>query len=172
MGEKRQAIQKVAEDASATLDTAEGTVGEAETKSRPLSNAREADKFTSTETKDIAGDAEALVKKAEDELANAMKQIEQVETDTAAVPELVGTFDKREVPRLKDRHGRSQKKTEKVMDTVKDARKKADLKAFKELDGLVEESVKAIRAHMAAENKTNDKIIEQLAAGADVIKQD
>merc|ERR1712217_133540 len=96
-------------------------IAKSESAARPLSNAREADKFTSTETKDIAGEAEALVKKAEDELANAMKQIEQVEADTAAVPELVGTFDKKEVPRLKDLHGRIQKKIEKVLEVVKEA---------------------------------------------------
>jgi len=171
--EKRKAVelakaemQKVIDEAAKFLVQAEDSVGEAENMARPLSRS-EADNMSADKLKEEAAAVLASAKAAEDTLSEAMEKLTKVEEDCAASEDLNG-FDKREVPRLKQRHSRVQSRLEKVTAAAKAGNEKAVRKAYSEVEQKRTESVTAMRAFMTAQAKSGEQLFEHVGAGSDI----
>ena len=130
--EKRKAVdeakaemQKVIDEAAKLLAKAEEGAGKAENMARPL---HRNDNMSADKIKEEASATLASTKEAEDTLQETMTKLKQVEEDCVASDDLNG-YDRREVPRLKQRHGRIASRLEKVTAAVKAANEKAVRKA-------------------------------------------
>jgi len=157
---QRQAVQKVVDEADEFLDAAEQTLNQTEGKARPilgLRDSRDRDSqdssgLSATEIREVAAAADELVKQAGNELMQALGKLKKVEDDCQPTPEL-HDIERREVPRLKQRHSRSQVRCEKILAAVKAAQEKAVQKAYAELESQRAECVKAMRALMNSKGK-------------------
>lgn len=170
---QRQAVQKVVDEADEFLDAAEETLNRTEGKARPIlgsrdsrdRDSRDSSGLSATEIREVAAAADELVKQAGNELTQALGKLKKVEDDCQPTPEL-HDIERREVPRLKQRHARSQVRCEKILTAVKAAQEKAVRKAYAELESQRAECVKAMRAFMNSKGKNGEQFFADIDGGA------
>ena len=172
--EKRKAVdeakaemQKVIDEAAKLLAKAEEGAGKAENMARPL---HRNDNMSADKIKEEASATLASTKEAEDTLQEAMTKLIKVEKDCAASDDLNG-YDRREVPRLQQRHGRIASRLEKVTAAVKAANEKAMRKAYTEIAQKRTEAVTAMRGFMTTEGKTSEQLFEHIGSGSDITSE-
>jgi len=160
LDEKRQAVQKIMDEASDLLTAAEDLVGEAETKSKPL--AKENSDMLAKEIEATAATCDELAKRAEAELVVVLERLQKAEDECEAKEELNG-YDKKDVPRLRKKHEAVKGRAEKVAVGMRKARERAVRKAYAEVDQKRLEAVSAIRVRMGAEGKSGEQLFTDLA---------
>lgn len=165
---QRQAVQKIVDEAAELLQAAEELVERAEEQGQPL--AKEGTDLSAEEIEAIATEADALTKRAEGELAVALERLKKAEEECEANPELRG-FDKKDVPRLRQRHERDKGRVDKVTAAMRKARERAVRKAYAEIDQKRVESATAIRALMNAEAKTGEQLFESVGGGNELTRE-
>jgi len=172
--EKRKAVdeakaemQKVIDEAAKLLAKAEEGAGKAENMARPL---HRNDNMSADKIKEEASATLASTKEAEDTLQEALTKLIKVEKDCAASDDLNG-YDRREVPRLQQRHGRIASRLEKVTAAVKAANEKAMRKAYTEIAQKRTEAVTAMRGFMTTEGKTSEQLFEHIGSGSDITSE-
>jgi len=163
----KAAMQTVIDEAAKSLGKAEEGATEAESKARVVSRS---DDMTADKLKEEASAALASTKEVEETLNEAMEKLTKVEEDCAASEDLNG-FDKREVPRLKQKHARVVSRLEKVTAAAKAANEKAVRKAYAEIEQKRTETVTAMRAFMTTEGKTGEQLFAHIGAGADITSE-
>merc|ERR1719253_208434 len=160
-------MQSVIDEASKSLNQAEEGATEAESKARVVSRS---DDMSADKLKEEASAALASTKEVEETLSESMAKLTKVEEDCAASEDLNG-FDKREVPRLKQKHARVVSRLEKVTAAAKAANEKAVRKAYAEIEQKRTETVTAMRAFMTTEGKTGEQLFEHIGASADITRE-
>eukprot|EP00933_Yihiella_yeosuensis_P071683 TRINITY_DN79912_c0_g1_i1.p1 TRINITY_DN79912_c0_g1~~TRINITY_DN79912_c0_g1_i1.p1 ORF type:complete len:931 (-),score=287.51 TRINITY_DN79912_c0_g1_i1:123-2855(-) len=159
--EKRAAVQVILDEALKLYQTAEASVAEAETKSRPLLKDENLD---SAEIRATCTEVETILKRVEEETSQAAEKLKKAKGDCEAEEDLK-SFGQQVMTRCERIEGRSKSRVAKVEAAMKLAKDKATRKDFVEIDGKRTDFVTAIRAKMTEEGKTSEQLFESINAG-------
>eukprot|EP00927_Polykrikos_kofoidii_P036136 TRINITY_DN3053_c0_g1_i1.p1 TRINITY_DN3053_c0_g1~~TRINITY_DN3053_c0_g1_i1.p1 ORF type:complete len:928 (-),score=242.72 TRINITY_DN3053_c0_g1_i1:226-3009(-) len=165
--EARKAMRGVFDEIAELLNAAEEIVTSAETDGKPLNRSCDLD---AEEMRKAARTVEEGASKAEGELEKAMARLTEAES-TCAAQDALKSFETKDIPKLKLRHGKAQTRCEKASELAKQAKEKAVRKAYAEIEQQRAEVVTAIRSHMTAESKSGPEVFAVASDGEEMLSR-
>jgi len=162
--EKKEAVQKMFDEAEELASTSETSSRRTEDEAEALTN-RSSDSLDAQKMRDIADSTDTLMQLVEQDLARFQERIAEIAEKCADDDDLY-SFQKYSLPKLQHRHSKTQGHVEKVAELIKDSREKAAKKEYAELAQQQQDAVTALRSYMGAEGKTGEQLFEVLLNGA------
>jgi len=154
---KKQAVQKVAEEAESLLTEVDTCLGKAESEARPLALTGQGE-LAAEALKEAASAVEAAIGEASALLEKAAQRAKKIEEDCRE-EELRG-YELHFLGRMQQRQSRAEGWAQKVIGVAEAAKERAVRKAYAEIDSKRSELVAAIRNKMGEESKTGEQIFK------------